>query len=181
MLIWWINADLDSFYEFTPKGLLPCPKISKDWFSLWVALDVAKIPIWAVVVAQLAEWSLLTPDVRSLKLIIGKILFTNSTFQNTKKTKIKKKRPGIAHLLNEKSPIDWTPHRILGFWGFAEPTNPIGSRSSELYRPIWFYGVNQWHVVKHTKQKRPKPKRKRISQVGDSTKPLSENSLNRVL
>ena len=44
----------------------------------WVVL-VAKVedsPEWAVVVAQLVEWSLPTPEVRSSNPIIGKILST---------------------------------------------------------------------------------------------------------
>ena len=49
----------------------------------------------AVVVAQLVEWLLPKPDIRSLYPDIGKILSTNCTIE---KIKIKKKRPGMAHL-----------------------------------------------------------------------------------
>ena len=45
--------------------------------------------------AQLLERSLLTPEIRGSNPIIGKILSTNCTIE---KTKIKKKRPGMAHL-----------------------------------------------------------------------------------
>ena len=37
--------------------------------------------IWAVVVAQLVEWSLPTPDIRSLNPKICKILSTNCTYK----------------------------------------------------------------------------------------------------
>ena len=45
----------------------------------------------AVVVAQLVEQSLLTPELNSSNLDIGKSLSTNCLIE---KTKIKKKRPG---------------------------------------------------------------------------------------
>ena len=48
-----------------------------------------------MVVAQLVEQLLPTPEIRGLNLDIGKILSTNCTIE---KTKIKKKRPGMAHL-----------------------------------------------------------------------------------
>ena len=54
--------------------------------------------VWAVVVAQLVERSLPTPDVRGSNPDIGKVLSTNCTLE---KTKIKKKRPGMAHLLKK--------------------------------------------------------------------------------
>ena len=38
----------------------------------------------AVVVAQLVEWLLGTPEIRGLKLVIGKILSTNCTIKNRK-------------------------------------------------------------------------------------------------
>ena len=50
---------------------------------------------WAVVVAQLVEQLLPTPDIRGSNPDIGKILSTNCTLE---KTKIKKKRPGMAYL-----------------------------------------------------------------------------------
>ena len=43
--------------------------------------------------AQLVEQSLETPEIRGSKLVIGKILSTNGTIE---KTKVKKKRPGMA-------------------------------------------------------------------------------------
>ena len=52
----------------------------------------------AVVVAQLVERSLPTPEVRGL-IPIGDIdIDQYSTNCNLEKTKIKKKRPGMAHL-----------------------------------------------------------------------------------
>ena len=50
---------------------------------------------WAVVVAQLVEGLLPTPEICGLNPDIGKILSTNRTIE---KTKIKKKRPGMANL-----------------------------------------------------------------------------------
>ena len=47
------------------------------------------------------ERLLLTPEIRGTNPDIGKILSTNST---TEKTKIKKKRPGMAHL--KKNQVD---------------------------------------------------------------------------
>ena len=51
-----------------------------------------------MVVAQLVERSLPTPEIRGLNPDIGKILSTNCTIE---KTKIKKKRLGMAHLLKK--------------------------------------------------------------------------------
>ena len=48
----------------------------------------------AVVVALLVELSLSTPEIRGLNPDIGKILSTNGTIE---KTKIKKKRSGMAY------------------------------------------------------------------------------------
>ena len=54
---------------------------------------------WAVAVARLVEWSLPTPEVRGSNTAIDKIyidhLFTVKCNENDK---IKKKRPGMAHL-----------------------------------------------------------------------------------
>ena len=50
---------------------------------------------WAVVVAQLVERSLPTPEVHSSNPINGKLLFTVNCFE---KTKIKKKRQVMSHL-----------------------------------------------------------------------------------
>ena len=49
----------------------------------------------AVVVAQLEEWPLLTPELHGLNPEMGKVVSTNCTLE---KTKIKKKRRGMAHL-----------------------------------------------------------------------------------
>ena len=49
---------------------------------------------WAVVVAQLVERLLSTQEIHGLYPDIGKILPSNCTIQ---KTKIKKKRLGMAH------------------------------------------------------------------------------------
>ena len=49
----------------------------------------------AVVVAELVDQSLPTPEIRNSNHDIGKILSTNCTIE---KTKIKKKRLGMAHL-----------------------------------------------------------------------------------
>ena len=57
------------------------------WYVEWSAV--------AVVVAQLVQWSLPTPEFRGLNPDISKILSTNCTIE---KMKIKKKRPGMAHL-----------------------------------------------------------------------------------
>ena len=53
--------------------------------------------------AQLVERLLLTPEFRGLNLDIGKLLYgTFFTVNCIKKTKIKKKRPGMAHLRSIK-------------------------------------------------------------------------------
>ena len=49
----------------------------------------------AVVVAQLVDRSLRTPEIRGLNPDKCKILSTNCIIE---KTKIKRKRPGVAHL-----------------------------------------------------------------------------------
>ena len=53
--------------------------------------------VGAVVVIQLVEQSLPTPEVCGLNADIGKTLSTNCTIQ---KTKVKKKTLGMAHLKN---------------------------------------------------------------------------------
>ena len=73
-------------------------------FSIMIRIERKKklilsritLPLSAVVVAQLVERSLPTPEVRGSNPDIGKVLSTNCTLE---KTKIKKKRPGMAHLL----------------------------------------------------------------------------------
>ena len=55
--------------------------------------------IGAVVVAQVVERLLPKPEICSSNPVIGKMLSTNlSTYCIIEKTKIKKKRPGMAHL-----------------------------------------------------------------------------------
>ena len=49
---------------------------------------------WAVVVAQLVEWSLLIPVVRRSNKVIGNILYSTLTVNCIENTKIKKKRLG---------------------------------------------------------------------------------------
>ena len=55
----------------------------------------------AVVVAQLVKRSLPIPEIRGSNPDIGKIL---STYCTIEKKKIKKKRPGMAHLKKSKFP-----------------------------------------------------------------------------
>ena len=50
---------------------------------------------WAVFVAQMVERSLPTPEIRSSNPVISIILSSNCLIE---KMKIKKKRPGMAHL-----------------------------------------------------------------------------------
>ena len=81
---------------------------------------------WAVVVAQLVERLLLIPEVRGSNPVIGKNLFIYWTIVNCQlcieKTKIKKKRPRMAHLKKisiENSVVDFTRMwlRIIGVEG----------------------------------------------------------------
>ena len=57
-----------------------------------------KINIWAVVVAQAVERSIPIPEVRGSNPIMGKNLYLTFTVNCIEKTKIKKKRSGMAHL-----------------------------------------------------------------------------------
>ena len=54
-------------------------------------MTTKKVDIWTVVVAQLEEQLLLTPEVLSSNPVIGKICIEHCYL-----TKIKKKRPGMA-------------------------------------------------------------------------------------
>ena len=80
--------------------------------------------IWAVVVAQLVERSLPTPEVRGLNPVIGKLLYGTFVYWQLywKDENKQKKRPGMAHFffkkkkqntLNLKQPfkteIDYSP------------------------------------------------------------------------
>ena len=58
-----------------------------------------KIETWAVVVAQLVEQSLPIIEVRGSNPVIGKKLYWIFTVNCIEKTKMKKKRPGMAHFL----------------------------------------------------------------------------------
>ena len=51
----------------------------------------------AVVKAQLVERSLPIPEVRGSNPVIGKTIYYLYTVNGIEKTKIKKKRPGMAH------------------------------------------------------------------------------------
>ena len=53
--------------------------------------------------AQLVERSLPIPEVRSLNPVIGKNLFWTFTVNCIETTKIKKKRPGMAHFFLKKN------------------------------------------------------------------------------
>ena len=53
---------------------------------------------WAVVVAQLVQRSLPILEVRGSIPVIGKNLYWTFSVNCIEKTKIKKKRPGMAHL-----------------------------------------------------------------------------------
>ena len=52
-----------------------------------------------VVVAQLVERSLPIPEGRGSNPVIGKILYQILTVNCIEKTKLKKRRPGMAHFL----------------------------------------------------------------------------------
>ena len=62
--------------------------------------------IWAVVVAQLVERSLPTPEIRGSNPVIGKLLYQTfnclSTVSCIEKTKLKKKEAGNGPFLKEK-------------------------------------------------------------------------------
>ena len=64
--------------------------------SLTQATLVTAYSTWAVVVAQLVEQSLPTPEISGSSPDFRIISSTNCTIE---KTKINKKRPGMAHLL----------------------------------------------------------------------------------
>ena len=63
---------------------------------------------WAVVVAQLVERLLPTPEVRGSNLVICELLFI---FNCIEQTKIKKKRPGMAYFFLKKNK-DYVPTYI---------------------------------------------------------------------
>ena len=59
-------------------------------------------PPGEVVVAQLVERLLPIPEVRGSNPVIGKNLYRTFTVNCIEKTKIKKKRPGMAHFFKKK-------------------------------------------------------------------------------
>ena len=74
-----------------------------------VASKARKVVLkWAVIVAQLVELSLPIPEVRGSNPVIGKKFFISIEHLFTincvlEKTKIKKKRPGMAHFFKKSS------------------------------------------------------------------------------
>ena len=69
-----------------------------------------KLSPWEVVVAQLLPM----PEVRGSNPIIGKYVYWTFTVNYIEKTKIKKKRPGMAHFLKEIVTFDngrWTKRK----------------------------------------------------------------------
>ena len=77
-------------------------KASKTWRlggKTFEGAAITSLQYWAVVVAQLVEWSLLIPEVRSSNQVIGKYSYWTFTENCIEKTKIKKKRTGMAHFL----------------------------------------------------------------------------------
>ena len=70
-----------------------------------------------VVVAQLVEQSLPTPEIRGSNPDIGKVLSTNCTIE---KTQIMKKRPGMAHL---KKSLNVVPQLLKSRSRVLESTN----------------------------------------------------------
>ena len=85
-----------------------------------------------MVVAQLVERSLPTPEIRGLNPDIGKILSTNCTIE---KTKIKKKRLGMAHL--SKKVV------FIATYKNAADVTQIGKRASskELFITTLFFKI----------------------------------------
>ena len=74
--------------------------VAKPWILMARIQDIRgsnpdhpKYKKWAVVVAQLVEWSLLTPEVRSLNPLIGKLYIT---YLLSTVLKICRKRPELA-------------------------------------------------------------------------------------
>ena len=68
---------------------------------------------WLVAVAQLTEWLLLTPEDLDLNLAISQYFKNINLMLALKMTKIKKKKPGVAHCLKAsflkkfKFKFDW--------------------------------------------------------------------------
>ena len=74
--------------------------IVHKFLCFWGHISSAKIlSVWTVILAQLVEQLVSTPEVRGSNQVIGKICFEHLFTVNwIEKTKIKKKKPWIAHL-----------------------------------------------------------------------------------
>ena len=75
-----------------------------------------------MVVAQLVEWSLPTPEVHGSNLFISQNLYWTFTINCIEKTKIKKKRPGMGHF--KKLPMTGYELRPLTSEATTLPTEP---------------------------------------------------------
>ena len=95
-----------------------------------------KLNVGAVVVAQLVERSLSIPEVRGSNSDIGKFFYWILTVNCIEKTKIKKKRPGLAHFYETKC----CKSKSLSFWlkccGWLERFVVIGERRKPGYSPF---------------------------------------------
>ena len=118
--IWNFFINFGYFFILPIEQILLVVKLYKPCGHL-VTLDIShsafgvpfrwhtKMPKWEVVVAQLVERSLPIPEVRGSNPVIGKnLLILNICILSTVywKTKIKKKRPGMALFLKKKMPKD---------------------------------------------------------------------------
>ena len=98
---------------------------------------------WEVVVAQLVERSLPIPEVRGSNPVIGKNLYWTFVYCQLciKKTKIKKKRPGMAHFFKKKTKDENGP--FLKSWCMGKCYNiKFHVNLSEIFKPI-----NQIHFT----------------------------------
>ena len=103
-----------------------------------------KLVHWVVVVAQLVKWSLPTPEVRGSNPVIGKNLYRPITLNCIEKTKIKKKRPAMAHFL--KKLVHFSPS--LNILCFRQRTLTL--REVSLYN--WSPVLHVWIQLLHNKQ-----------------------------
>ena len=88
---------LDFFLESEHENRIPNQLVAELWseatwlekiFNLLKSVTTINLNLrGAVVVAQLVEWSLPTPGIRSSNLVIGKILSSNCRIEKTKKEK----------------------------------------------------------------------------------------------
>ena len=65
--------------------------------SIGIEITTFYLQYGPVLVAELVEQSLPFPEVRGSNPVIGKNLYGTFTVNYIEKTKIKKKRPGMAH------------------------------------------------------------------------------------